>query len=156
MWGIKWGISQNCETYTLEIRDLVTYGRVGQACHLFKWPLLLQVAQFKKNYLLLGVLGPCCCTDSCLVVESGGCSPAAVPGLLAEVASLAQHRPEETQAHSLWHMGLVALQHVGSSQIRDGTHVSCFGSQILYLWATREAATSSPILKGLLIWQNVN
>ena len=27
---------------------------------------------------------------------------------------------------------LVALKHVGSSQIRDGTSVSCIGKQILY------------------------
>ena len=36
-------------------------------------------------------------------------------------------------------MGLVALWHVGSSWIRDQTHVSCIGSQILYHWAAREA-----------------
>ena len=38
-------------------------------------------------------------------------------------------------------MGLVAQHHVGSSQIRDPTHVSCTGRQILYHWATREAPT---------------
>ena len=36
-------------------------------------------------------------------------------------------------------MGLVALQHVGSSWTRDLTHVSCIERQILYHWATREA-----------------
>jgi len=30
------------------------------------------------------------------------------------------------------HMGLVVLQHVGSSQTRDQTHVSYIGRQILY------------------------
>ena len=30
-------------------------------------------------------------------------------------------------------MGLMAPWHVGSSQIRDGTHVSCIGRWILYL-----------------------
>ena len=39
----------------------------------------------------------------------------------------------------LWHMGLVALQHVGSSQTRDWTCVSCAGRWIPYYWATREA-----------------
>ena len=38
-----------------------------------------------------------------------------------------------------WHTGLVALWHVGSSQIRDQTHVSCIGRWILYHGATREA-----------------
>ena len=35
-------------------------------------------------------------------------------------------------------MGLVALQHVGSSWTRGQTHVSCIGRQILYHLATRE------------------
>ena len=36
-------------------------------------------------------------------------------------------------------MGLLAPQHMGSSWMRDWTHVSCIGGQILYHWATREA-----------------
>ena len=40
---------------------------------------------------------------------------------------------------SLWYTGLVVLHHVGSSQIRDWTHVSCIGRWILCHWATREA-----------------
>ena len=36
-------------------------------------------------------------------------------------------------------MGLVVLWHVESSQIRDGTQVSCTGRQILYHWTIREA-----------------
>ena len=36
-------------------------------------------------------------------------------------------------------MGLATPQHVGSSQPRDQTHVSCIGRLILYCWATREA-----------------
>ena len=35
-------------------------------------------------------------------------------------------------------MGLVAVQHVGSSWTRGQTHVSCIGRQILYHLATRE------------------
>ena len=34
---------------------------------------------------------------------------------------------------------LVALQHMGSFQIRDRTRVSCIDRQILYHWAAREA-----------------
>ena len=34
-------------------------------------------------------------------------------------------------------MGLVALRHVGSSWIRDRTHVSCIGKRILYHWANQ-------------------
>ena len=36
-------------------------------------------------------------------------------------------------------MGLAAPWHVGSSRIRNQTHASCIGRQILYPWATREA-----------------
>ena len=36
-------------------------------------------------------------------------------------------------------MGLVAPRHVGSSQTRARTHVSCIGRQILNHCATREA-----------------
>ena len=39
----------------------------------------------------------------------------------------------------LWRTGLVVPRHVGSSQIRDQTHVSSTGRLILYHWATREA-----------------
>ena len=40
---------------------------------------------------------------------------------------------------SWWRTGLAAAQHVGSSQTRDGTHIPCTGSWILYHWASREA-----------------
>ena len=36
-------------------------------------------------------------------------------------------------------MGVLAPQHVGSSQTRDRTLVPCTGRQILYCWASREA-----------------
>ena len=80
-------------------------------------------------------------------MASGGYSPAGVCGMLIAVASLvAEHRLQGAQASvavacglSAWSswalenrlMGLVALQHVGSSQIRDRMHVSCIGRQIL-------------------------
>ena len=43
------------------------------------------------------------------------------------------------QAQRLRPMGLVALQHVGSSRIRDWPHVSCTDRWILYDWATWKA-----------------
>ena len=52
-----------------------------------------------------------------------------------------------------WFMDLVAPQHVGSSQTRDRTHVSCIGRHILYHWATREAFEF--IFKGRIIVNNV-
>ena len=43
-----------------------------------------------------------------------------------------------TQARQLWHISLVALQYVESSQTRDGICVPCIRRQTLYHWATRE------------------
>ena len=45
----------------------------------------------------------------------------------------------DAQAQYLWLMGLVAPQHVGSSQTRARTRVPCIGRQILNHCATREA-----------------
>ena len=42
----------------------------------------------------------------------------------------------------LWHMSLVALQHVKSSRIRDKNHVPCVGRQILNHWTSKEAQIS--------------
>ena len=43
------------------------------------------------------------------------------------------------QKLNIWLMGLASLWHVRPSQIRDQTHVSCIGRQILYHWAVRKA-----------------
>ena len=43
------------------------------------------------------------------------------------------------QAQESWRITLAALSHVASSRIRDRTHVSYIGTQMLYHWATREA-----------------
>ena len=108
-------------------------------------------------YLLLAVLGLCCCACFFLVEESEGYSVVVVGRLLIAVASrcgawawghvgfsscgtwaLSLQIPgSRAQAKQLWCMGLVALHHVGSSQIQDWTHVSCVSRRILYHWATR-------------------
>ena len=49
-------------------------------------------------------------------------------GLLLVVASLI----EEHSLSSWWFSDLVAPRHAESSWIRDQTHVSCIGKQILY------------------------
>ena len=43
-----------------------------------------------------------------------------------------------TQAQQLWHTGLVAPQHVGSSRTRDRARVPCIGRWILNHCTTRE------------------
>ena len=85
-----------------------------------------------------------------------------MPGLLTAVASLsAQHRfwgtwasvaavpGARAQAPWLWCMGSVAPWLMGSSQIRDQTHVSCTGRRILYHGATREACVPH---FGVVFW----
>ena len=47
------------------------------------------------------------------------------------------------QAQQLCCLGLAVPQQVGSSQIRDRTHISYIGRQIFYQWATREAPSDS-------------
>ena len=39
----------------------------------------------------------------------------------------------------MWHTGLVVLQHVGSSWIRDGASVPCIARWTLNHWTTQEA-----------------
>ena len=46
-----------------------------------------------------------------------------------------------TQAQQLWHTGLVAPRHVGSSRTRARTRVPCIGRRILNHCTTREAPT---------------
>ena len=83
--------------------------------------------------------------DFSLVVESGGFSLVVVCELLIVVASLiVEHGPygmwaqqswfpgSRAQAQWLWHTGLVAPQHVGSSLTRNRTYVSGIGKRILY------------------------
>ena len=48
----------------------------------------------------------------------------------------------DAQAQQLWRTGLVAPRHVGSSQTRAQTHVSCINRQTLNHCATREARHS--------------
>ena len=90
------------------------------------------------------MLGFCCFEGFSLVAVSGGYS-VAVPGLLIAMASLVSgHGLWGMQASAvaapgsgalaqhLWHTGLVALKHVGPSQPRDQTCVSCTDRQIVY------------------------
>ena len=79
---------------------------------------------------VLTALGLHCCTFSAAV--SGGCSLWGVCGLLIGVASLVEGMGSRMCGLQwLWHMGLVAWRHVGSSWTRDRMHVSCTGRKIL-------------------------
>ena len=74
-------------------------------------------------YLILAVLGPCCCAAYSLAV----------------VASLVEHRLMGFSSFSSWALehrlsssGTQAQLHVESSRNRDQTRVSCIGRCILY------------------------
>ena len=54
----------------------------------------------------------------------------------------AEHRRWACRLQELWCTGLVALQHVESSQTRDWTCVPSIGRQIPVHWATREVPFS--------------
>ena len=104
------------------------------------------------------MLGLRCCTGFSLVVR--GCySLVAVYGLLIVLASpivgngplehagsvIAAPRLRSTDWIVVVHglsCGTWALQHVGSSQTRNWTCVSCIGKWILYHWATSVALKS--------------
>ena len=75
-----------------------------------------------------GVQAPHCSGFSCRGARALGAqaSVVAAPGL-------------QSTGPKGQHIGLVAPQHVGSSRLRDGTHVSGTSRWILYHGATREA-----------------
>ena len=68
-----------------------------------------------------GVWASHCGGFSCCRVQVLGC-----------VAQQLQFLSFRAQAQQLWHTGLVAPQHVGSSWIRDGTHISCISGLIIH------------------------
>ena len=63
----------------------------------------------------------------------------AVRGPLTVAASRCGAQAPDAQAQQLWLRGLVALQHVGSSQTRARTRIPCIDRQILNHCAIREA-----------------
>ena len=85
----------------------------------------------------------------CFVLAFSSCGEwdlvfALVLGPLIEVAPLvAEHRLWACGLQQLWHVGLVAPQHVKFSQTRDRTPVPCIGRWILIQCATREVRCAS-------------
>ena len=74
------------------------------------------------------------CPGFYLVTVSGGYSIVVVRGFLfgSRTPGLQQLQLLGSRAWAplLRHRGLVALQHVGSSRVKDRTHVSCIGGWI--------------------------
>ena len=84
---------------------------------------------------------------------SSRCAGFSICGTRAQQLWLADSR---AQAQQLWHTGLVAPWHVGSSWTRDRNHVRCIGRQILNHCDTREVP-QVPILSPVLMnWVGQN
>ena len=116
-------------------------------------------------YLFLAALGLCCCAWAFSSCGEQGLLFVAVRRLLIAVASLvaeydtyllgsrhADFSSCGTRAQQLWHTGLVAPWHVGSSRTRTRTHVPCIGRRILNHCATREDLSISFKLSCLLFF----
>ena len=129
-------------------------------CSLFSFPRISQKPLLMSHqvtclliYLFLAALGLHCCTQTFSSCDKRGYFLIKVFGLLTEVASpiaeqalrtcasVAVTLSSRAQAQQLWHMGLVAPRHVGSSQTRCGTHVLCIDRGILNHLTTREVLT---------------
>ena len=87
-----------------------------------------------ESLLLFRVFSSC----SAQISHFGGFS-CCVARALERTGSERQVLGSGAQAQYLWRTGLVAPRHLGSSQTRDWTCVSCIGRWILDQWATREA-----------------
>ena len=90
-------------------------------------------------YLFLAVLGLRFCARAFSSCGEQGPLFIAVRGPLTVVASHCGAEAPDAQAQQLWHMGLVAPRHVGSSRTRARTRVPCIGRQTPNHCATREA-----------------
>ena len=137
------------------IQRLVGGGSSEQSCfknsvesHWYWRNLSLLFSFFKNNFIylfrpsgpsLLPGLFSSCCDGGCSLVEELGLS--GMRALVVEACGFTgcYSQLQRGMAQQFWCTDLVALQHVGSSQIRDQTCVSCNGRWILYHWATREA-----------------
>ena len=93
----------------------------------------LKLILYKLEFFLAVVSLHCCVQASSSCGEQGLLLVAVVGFLLQWLLSVwsigSRHRAE----------AVVALRHVGSSQTRDGSGVSCIARQILNHWTTREA-----------------
>ena len=98
-------------------------------------------------FLQLWQLGPTlrCSARTCDCGRFSCCGPQ-VPGAQAQYLQLPG---SGGQAQQLWSAGSVPPVHMGSSQIRDRTLVSCIGRRILYHGVTREAPSLllNPLLR---------
>ena len=89
---------------------------------------------------IFGCVGPSFLCEGSLQLRQAGATPhrGARASRYHGLSCCGAQAPD-AQAQQLWHAGLVAPRHVGSSQTRARTRVPCIGRQILNHCATREA-----------------
>ena len=121
---------------------LTTAAHVDPLPHLFGVFIYLCIYLF--IYLLflnlfMAVLGLHFCVRAFSSCSKRGPLFIAVRGPHYRGVSCCGAQAPDARAQQLWLTGLVALQHVGSSQTRAQTRVPCIGRQILNHCATREA-----------------
>ena len=87
---------------------------------------------FLFTSLFLALLGLHCCSDFSLVAASRGYSQLQAPGFSLRWLLSLRSPGSRAQAKSLRCTGFAVPQHVGPSQMRERTHVSCIGRWILY------------------------
>ena len=117
-------------------------------CFLFLLDLFWVSTSFKNlfNVFFLSVLSLHCCTWAFSSFSSWGLFFIAVCRFLIVVASCCRAQAlgcKDFSSCSTWALehrcvGLVALWHVESNQIRDKTHVPYLGRHILHHWIIRE------------------
>ena len=116
-------------------------------CRFFKFYFQFWLCQFSsavgglslvaasRGYHLVSLWASHCSGFSCCRAQALGCTGFSSYGTWAQQLWLPGFR---AQAQHLWHTGLAAPWHVGSSQIRDPTGVTCIAKQILSRWTTRK------------------
>ena len=90
---------------------------------------------FLINLFIFGCIGSLLLRAGFLQLQCAGFS---LRWLLLLWSTGSRRAGSRGQAQQLWHTGLVAPQHVGSSRTRDRTHVPCIGRRMLNHCATRE------------------
>ena len=93
-------------------------------------------------FLFLAVLGLCCYVGSSVVALcsfSMWCLSSCGAWALGTWASVVTTHRLSSCGSQVWCMVLIALWHVGSSQLRDRTCIFCIGKQVHCHWAPTEA-----------------
>ena len=104
-------------------------------CQFFSAVGRLSLVAASRGYSSFTAWASRCSGFSCCRAQALGCTGFSSCGTWARQLWLPGFR---AQAQQLWRTGLAAPGHVGSSQIRDPTGVTCIAKQILNHWTARK------------------